>query len=379
MPQYLIPARNSRHRTACFALYRALLRQAPLIPLPDDLASSRGPVNPVKHLVRRAFRRNTSITSPRLVYPALKAGYQILALLKSATSSSLETPNPDHSSILSFLRDRLEERNRSLAAKATHAPYSRTPRPPSTRPRPDAEPLLVNVTPAPTPENPYPRPVYATPSRPRPAEELGGSGRRRVPHIDLASDTPFLRLKKPQPAYLSHILRNRIKKRVQRLELVQAFHEWDMPSAELEDEWEKMMGTMLLKHARAAQEKRRWNRDRYRDGYNGRGDAALIDMELADAAAIESDHRKRQTFRQTVYAHGIIYTQDLLNREREDQVARADAMRKLIMEEAKLAKQEKEERDANRRKRWEEKMQELHGEMWKQLFPDLDKEDGLSA
>ncbi|KAI1473134.1 uncharacterized protein F4812DRAFT_40413 [Daldinia caldariorum] len=376
MPQFLIPARNSRHRTACFALYRALLRQAPLIPLPDDLASSRGPVNPVKHLVRRAFRRNTSITSPRLIYPALKAGYQILALLKSATSSSLESSNADHSSILSFLRERLEERSRSLAAKAAHAPYSRTPRPPSTRPRPDAEPLLVNVTPAPTPQNPNPRPVYATPSRPRPLEELGGSGRRRVPHIDLASDIPFLRIKKPQPAFLSHILRNRIKKRVQRLELVQAFHEWDIPSAELEDEWEKMMGTMLLKHARSAREKRKWNRG---DMDDGRGDDALLDMELAEAEAIQSDYRNHDTFRQTVYVQGIMYTQEALNRDREDQVARAEAMRKLIMEEAKLAEQEKAERDANRRKRWEEKMQELHGEMWRQLFPDLDKEDGLST
>ncbi|OTB10813.1 hypothetical protein K445DRAFT_36717, partial [Daldinia sp. EC12] len=208
MPQYLIPARNSRHRTACFALYRTLLRQAPLIPLPDDLAVSRGPVHPIKHLIRRSFRRNTSITSPRLIFPALKAGYQILGLLKSATSS-------------------------------------RTPPKPSTRPRPDAEPLLVNVTPAPTPQNPNPRPVFDIPSRPRPASELGGSGRRRVPHIDLASDTPFLRIKKPQPAYLSHILRNRIKKRVQRLDLVQVFHEVDIPAAELEDDWEKMMATML--------------------------------------------------------------------------------------------------------------------------------------
>ncbi|KAI1480955.1 hypothetical protein F4774DRAFT_65980 [Daldinia eschscholtzii] len=373
MPQYLIPARNSRHRTACFALYRALLRQAPLIPLPDDLAVSRGPVHPIKHLIRRSFRRNTSITSPRLIFPALKAGYQILGLLKSATSSSVESPNADHSSIISFLRERLEERNRSIAAKAAHAPYSRTPPKPSTRPRPDAEPLLVNVTPAPTPQNPNPRPVFDIPSRPRPASELGGSGRRRVPHIDLASDTPFLRIKKPQPAYLSHILRNRIKKRVQRLDLVQVFHEVDIPAAELEDDWEKMMATMLWKQGRSAQEREiRKRGNRHNDGTHS-------NIQLAEAEAIQGEYQRNETFRNTIYHEGIMYTQEVLNREREEQVARADAMRRLIKEEEKLAKQEKAERAANRRKVWEAKMQELHGEMWKQLFPDLDKTDSSST
>ncbi|KAI0851181.1 hypothetical protein F5Y00DRAFT_230523 [Daldinia vernicosa] len=377
MPQYFIPARNSRHRTACFALYRALLRQAPLIPLPDDLANSRGPVNPIKHLIRRAFRRNTSVTSPRLVYPALKAGYQILGLLKSASSSSLESPNADHTSILSFLRDRHDERSRSLAAKAIHPPYSRTPRKPSNGPWPAAEPLLVNVTPAPTAQNPNPKPVFEIPSRPRPASELGGSGRRRVPHIDLASDIPFLRTKKPQPMYLSHILRHRIRKRVQRLEMVQSFYDDDIPAAELEDNWEWMLGTMLLEQ-RATQERgEQYGGNKVRDRDNSRGSDARLDVKTIEADAARGEFRN-ETFRQTVYLQGVIYTQNVLNREREEQVARADAMRRLIVEEEKLAKQEKAERDANRRKKWEAKMQELHGAMWKELFPDLDKEDSSS-
>ncbi|KAF3068301.1 hypothetical protein GL218_08304 [Daldinia childiae] len=354
-----------------FALYRALLRQAPLIPLPDDLATPRGPVNPIKHLIRRAFRRNTSVTSPRLVYPALKAGYQILGLLQSATSSSLESPNADHASILSFLRDRHDERSRSLAAKAIHPPYSRTPPKPHSGPWPGAEPLLVNVTPAPTAQNPNPKPVFAIPSRPRPASELGGSGRRRVPHIDLASDTPFLRTKKPQPTYLSHILRHRIRKRVQRLESVQTLYENDIPAAELEDNWEWMMGTMLLEQRSAEIRKER-------DGDNRRGNDTRSSIKSIEADAARGEFRN-ETFRQTVYVQGIIYTQNVLNREREEQVARADAMRRLIIEEEKLAKQEKAERDANRRKHWEAKMQELHGAMWKELFPNLDGEDSSSV
>ncbi|KAI1653274.1 hypothetical protein F4813DRAFT_274912 [Daldinia decipiens] len=371
MPQHFIPARNSRHRIACFALYRALLRQAPLIPLPDDLATSRGPVSPIKHLIRRAFRRNTSVTSPRLVYPALKAGYQILGLLQSATSSSLESPNADHTSILSFLRDRHDERSRSLAAKAIHPPYSRTPPKPSSGPWPSAEPLLVNVTPAPTPQNPNPKPVFAIPSRPRPASELGGSGRRRIPHIDLASDIPFLRTKKPQPMYLSHILRHRIRKRVQRLENVQSLYENDIPAAELEDNWEWMMGAMLLEQ-RSARERGE------RDEGNRRDNDTRLNIRSIEADAARGEFRN-ETFRQTVYIQGIIYAQNVLNREREEQVARADAMRRLIVEEEKLAKQEKAERDANRRKQWESKMQELHGAMWKELFPNLDGEDSSSV
>ncbi|KAI0113459.1 hypothetical protein F4814DRAFT_347324 [Daldinia grandis] len=378
MPQYFVPARNSRHRTACFALYRALLRQALFIPLPDDLATSRGPVNPIKHLIRRAFRRNTSVTSPRLVYPALKAGYKILGLLQSATSSSLESPNADHNSILSFLRSRHDERGRSLAAKAIHPPYSRTPPKPFSRPWPGAEPLLVNVTPAPTAQNPNPKPVFEIPSRPRPASELGGSGRRRVPHIDLASDTPFLRTKKPQPMYLSHILRHRIRKRVQRLDIVQSLYENDIPAAELEDNWEWMMGTMLLEQ-RSARVRGGQNEGKGPMGKdNRRGDDTYLSVESIEADAARGEYRN-ETFRQIVYLQGIMYTQNVLNREREEQVARADAMRKLIVEEEKLAKQEKAERDANRRKQWEAKMQELHGAMWKELFPNLDGEDSSST
>ena len=96
MPAYFVPARNSRHRTACeslpfldveveigrltflgIALYRALLQQVPKISLPDDVVSGAGAVNPIKHLIRKGFRRNRIDTSPRLVVPALQNGYKV--------------------------------------------------------------------------------------------------------------------------------------------------------------------------------------------------------------------------------------------------------------------------------------------------------------
>ncbi|KAI2629943.1 hypothetical protein GGR54DRAFT_587031 [Hypoxylon sp. NC1633] len=366
MPAFFIPARNSRHRTACFALYRALLQQATLIRLPDDLATVRGPINPIKHLIRRAFRRNRTDTSPRLIFPALKAGYRILALLKSAASSSPSSPNADHTSITTFLRARLDERNRSLSAQALHPPHSRNPPQRDTAPRPGTIPLLVKVSPAPTPTNPNPKPKYATPSRPRPQSELGGTGRRKVPHLDLASDFPFLRVGKPQPPLLNRVLTQKTRRRVARTGFVQTLAEEMIPNAELEDEWEKSMRTVLQRQGGGG----------HRDSVPRGG---VMSVESREAMAITEELRAGNTFRNTVWIHGLAYVQDLLSREQEDLVARADAMRRLVEEETKLAKEEKVQRDIDRRKRWEAKMLGLHGEGWRELFPNHKEDVGSPA
>ncbi|KAI1765023.1 hypothetical protein GGR53DRAFT_290312 [Hypoxylon sp. FL1150] len=381
MPGFFIPARNSRHRTACFALYRALLQQAPRIRLPDDLATARGPVNPIKHLIRRSFQRNRNDTSPRLVFPALKAGYQILALLRSAAdhspstsstpSPSAFTPNADYASVISFLRTRLDERNRTLDAKKLHPPHSRTPPRPSSAPRPDAIPLLVNVTPAPTPQNPNPKPLYEIPSRPRPLAELGGTGRRKVPRLDMASDMPFLRIAKPQPPVLSRVLTQKIRKRVARGGFTKYLYDDALPEADWEDEWERAVAKLM-----EAEQRRRSSSPRQRRGEGGGGQHSEVREENSysvreEARAIRGEFRAGDTFRHAVWHHGILYLQSVLSREREYHVARADAMRRLIDEETALAVQEKAERDVERRKRWEAKMLELHGEGWRELFPNL--------
>ncbi|KAI2609879.1 uncharacterized protein GGS25DRAFT_520684 [Hypoxylon fragiforme] len=371
MPLFLIPARNSRHRIACFALYRNLLQQATRIHLPEDLATAWGPRNPIKHLVRRTFRRNSSDTSPRLVYPALKAGYRILALLHAASTYTPPTKrpranakpkptgNPEYDSVIEYLRTRLEERNRSLAAKELHPPNSRNPPKPSSAPRPDTVPLFVNVTPAPTPMNPHPKPVYATPSRPRPLSELGGSGRRKIPHIDMASDYPFLRIKKPQPAVLSRVLNQKIKTRLQRTDTLREVFEEMMPEAEQEDEWERIVQGMYIEQARE-------RRNNALGEYDRNSDPPFIDDATArrEARIIEEDFRAGNTFRQTVFEHGNIYVQNQLNAERDDLVARADAMRRLIEEEKRLLVEEREQRAREKRRRWEEKMKEVEGDEW---------------
>ncbi|KAI1380073.1 hypothetical protein F4677DRAFT_250422 [Hypoxylon crocopeplum] len=374
MPGFFIPARTSRHRTACFALYRALLQQAKQIRLPDDLATAWGPVNPVKHLVRKAFRLNRADVSPRLIFPALKAGYRILALLRSAASSPSDATengqNVDQASIEAFLRARLAERNRTLAAKELHPPHSRNPSKPSSAPLPETVPLLVNVTPEPTEWNPNPKPVYAIPSRPRPLSELGGSGRRHVPRLDMASDLPILRIKKPQPPLLSRVLTQKIRRRVTRMGAVSVMYEELMPDAELEDEWEQTMATLLGSTAAA---RARENRGAGAEGKSSDGSTETdASLEGREARAIRDDFSQGFTFRQTVFIHGAIYIQEVLTLERDHLIARADAMRTLIEQEAELAEQEKAQRAVDRRKRWEAKMLELHGEGWRALFPNLD-------
>lgn len=70
--EIFIPARDSRHRIAVFALYRALLRAADRVSLPPDEFSIGIP-----QLIRRQFRRNAHEVSSRLSFAALTAGYKV--------------------------------------------------------------------------------------------------------------------------------------------------------------------------------------------------------------------------------------------------------------------------------------------------------------
>lgn len=71
-----IAARDSRHRTAALALYRALLRSANKIPLPEDVCSAKQSAE-VANVVRRRFSKNRPYTSFRLIYAAMAAGYKV--------------------------------------------------------------------------------------------------------------------------------------------------------------------------------------------------------------------------------------------------------------------------------------------------------------
>ncbi|KAI1423125.1 hypothetical protein F5Y12DRAFT_556282 [Xylaria sp. FL1777] len=385
----LIPARNSRHRIACLALYRALLRLAPQISLPDDLANGwRAGKNPIAIHIERAFRRNLADTSPRLIYPALSAGYRMLSVLHDAATSP--APTHHHASITAFLRSRLAERQRSLANRPPPRPASEY-NPKSATPHPDTLPLLVKLPqpPPPPPLVPVPqvagaadpysfvKPVYVSPHRPRPQSELGGTGRRKIPHMDLAGDLPFLRLTKPQPAVLSRVIRQKLKRRMERTESVVAFASEGLPDARLEDDWDAEMEWLLQGKQKQKQEQEQGKRQRQRQGQeqrqgpwgSGGGNGSSGDDWTPPPSY--AYRRDESSYAYTVSRYGIQETSTVLSNELTDNVARADAMRKLIAEEKALAAMEKARRVAARRTRWEARMLKEHGEAWRELFPNL--------
>jgi hypothetical protein len=77
--EQIFPGANG-HTANCetigIALYRALLIQCPKIPLPPE-ALVRGPVNPIKHLIRKKFKQNVFVTSPAQVVKLLEFGYAV--------------------------------------------------------------------------------------------------------------------------------------------------------------------------------------------------------------------------------------------------------------------------------------------------------------
>ncbi|KAI1322857.1 hypothetical protein F5Y16DRAFT_385391 [Xylariaceae sp. FL0255] len=394
--KFLVPARHSRHRTACLALYRALLRLAPQIPLPHDLATGWGEkvTNPIAQQISRAFRRNLGDTSPRIIYPALVAGYNMLSVLKIAST----TPESEHyASIISFLRDRLAERYRSRAAWV--------PPPPKPQPRENAQPLLVKVTPEPTRFNPQPQPEYIAPRRPRLQSQLGGSGKRQIPKIEVANgDFPFLRFSKPSPTgEFARVIRQLVNKRIDRTRKILAMYE-DIDDYELEDEWEVYVAEQL------------WREQNEKEGKNGKTAVlktlnwVFADNTAQQKAANQPKHRifafqaeeRRHTFYNTArpiddsvreeesnwmdahdvgcgtgrsgdersytytfHHHGIEHIEGILTAQRQDSVARAHALQNLVKEEKALQAHEREVYKEQQRLAWEQRQEAERGPNWR--------------
>jgi hypothetical protein len=76
---HFIPARDSRHRAAVLALYRALAKTAEKVPLQGHIGDASAHSSPIRAILRRRFEKNSSDTSPRLVFAALTAGYKVRA------------------------------------------------------------------------------------------------------------------------------------------------------------------------------------------------------------------------------------------------------------------------------------------------------------
>ncbi|KAI4602265.1 hypothetical protein KJ359_009504 [Pestalotiopsis sp. 9143b] len=343
---HFVPARNSRHRIACFALYRALLKASPKVPLPDDLETAWGyKRHPISNVIRKAFLKNRNDTSPRLVYPALQAGYRMLDTLTKASS----TETPEHASILAFLNERLAERNHVIAQKERNPPNSKTPKKPSSAPNPNTVPLLVRTTPDPTPENPEPAPSYASAVRPRPSSELPPGKKRKIPVLEMALEYPFLRLGKPQPRSLDRILTSKNKARVRKQEMFRDWNDEESPSngyaeCEEEDHWDALIVGLMQDEIQHDEKSHVW------------------------------DEGQGMTYTKSLYVHGIMSVIGGLTKDRLDAVARADAMRQIIKDEKALAAREKEQDHLERRQRWEARMLLEHGDGWADVIANQKKQ-----
>ncbi|KAM0269268.1 hypothetical protein ACHAQH_009783 [Verticillium albo-atrum] len=288
-PLQFVPARDSRHRHACLALYRALVREGRRIPLPADLLAEQK-ANPVQHMIKKQFRRNKGDTGPRVVFAALTAGYKFLSLFKQAQTPS----STAHTEILSHIRRKNLE---SATSRANYKPKPPQLDKPQLRPKPP--PLLTRHQDA-------DGTVSYTPAlRPVPASQL--RGRRRIPTVFVtAHGVPFLRVKKPQPVRLERILRLKGQRRQARVTRAMALREEGLPAAQGEDRWEKLVGDLQRE-----------------EGRGGKGEG----------------ERERDTFEASVQA-GYRALARSLQDERLDWVARTEAYVKIVEDEKRMAKME---------------------------------------
>ncbi|KAM7190777.1 hypothetical protein V8F20_009573 [Naviculisporaceae sp. PSN 640] len=293
MPLPYKPAADSRHRRACFALYRALVRQGLQIPLPNDilyetknnpipkqfaprsssyLVGGRKDGNPIPNLVINAFRRNKKLTSPRLICLALKNGYKFLDLFAQAKTQApprlpvavsnssgvlrnvfdqttgrevapdppaepepLDPSRPIYNQIITFLRENQARVNHFLLKREAEK------KPNPFRPHPDHQPLLTLLPPP--EDDPNAKPVYVPTARPLPLSQLSG-GVRKLPTLDHCSGYPFLRLSKPQSPVLSVMVWNNSRRRQLRVYRYQEMRDEDLPLAQMEDDWEEVVEGM---------------------------------------------------------------------------------------------------------------------------------------
>ncbi|CRK13673.1 hypothetical protein BN1708_010907 [Verticillium longisporum] len=223
-PLQFVPARDSRHRHACLALYRALIREGRRIPLPADILADQS-VHPIQHMIRKQFRRNKGDTGPRVVFAALTAGYKFLSLFQQAQTTS----STAHAEVLAHAkRKRLE----SATSRANYKPKPLQLDKPQFRSKPP--PLLTRH------RDPDGSVSYTSTLRPAPSSQL--RGRRRIPVVFVTSQgVPFLRTKKPQPVRLECALRRQGQRRQARVTQAIELREVDTPAAKDEDNWERLV------------------------------------------------------------------------------------------------------------------------------------------
>ncbi|KAL6699548.1 hypothetical protein J3F84DRAFT_186582 [Trichoderma pleuroticola] len=295
-----IAARNSRHRTAALALYRALIRTASRIPVAQDVAQK-----PIAQILRRRFEKNSGYTSFRLVYAAMAAGYKFLSLLTKA-----QTPNsPEHAQVMQHLQS---VRDTAAASRAI-------PHPPQYKPVLPPEPLIVNTAKANDP------PKYTSNILPRPKDSL--TGPRKVPSVSATADgQPFMRLKKPQPHVMSRMIGRKNRIFESRILNILDIDERAVPEAALEDDWDRMMDELL------AEEGSKRGRRKQQD--------------LRQSA--REDSSKMETFGWSVQLSRL-WWELKIEKTWEDWIARGEALHQLVEQERSLDEQERGRGDATRK------------------------------
>ncbi|KAB8201626.1 Complex1LYR-like protein [Aspergillus parasiticus SU-1] len=197
MHKNVVPRKSGVHRFACLALYRALLRQCAKLP------NTAPELSTCKPLIQQKFQRYKKLQSPSQTVNALKAGYEALDLLHSASQGNQRNTNriveliSDIRSIKqkesALQRELSKKEPKPLSRKQQRTKESRRLQDQTARRHPDATSIL---------------------SRPRPVV----SGKRRVPVLVNARGVPFLRIKKPQPKNLSGVIRSKLENRWSRIE-----------------------------------------------------------------------------------------------------------------------------------------------------------------
>ncbi|KAJ5659538.1 hypothetical protein N7507_005989 [Penicillium longicatenatum] len=225
MHKVVVPKHSGVHRFACLALYRTLLRQC-------SPSTSNAPwVSETRFLARQRFRRYKDLQSPSQIANALKAGYQALDLLHSASKGNRQDEN-QITTILAQAKS-IKERYSAIQREISQSKPPSPPKPLSERQiqrqksiyhekeswlrHPNAEPILL-----------------------RPKAKV--SGKRQVPVLVNARGVPFLRIKKPQPRNLSGVIRSKLEKRWHRIELRERL-QVELLFAKDEDAWDHLTKT----------------------------------------------------------------------------------------------------------------------------------------
>ncbi|CAG8983644.1 hypothetical protein HYALB_00004075 [Hymenoscyphus albidus] len=214
-PAHFIPQKSGAHRIACIALYRALLNQCSRIPLPPEYFA-RGPINPIKHLIRKKFKQNQDVTSHQRIVKILKTGYAYEALLRS-TANDDPTSKSQLFSLLTTIQ------NEAQIASVTI-------------PNPPKKPLARPARPVAIPGAPKVLDI-----RPLPLSEIKG-GIRHAPTITFPSNGLFatLKFKKEVPSYVARVIRQKDERRIKLIDRLQLLDVLLM-EVEYEEEWEELV------------------------------------------------------------------------------------------------------------------------------------------